>query len=80
MPSVGNFYFEEVIEILKRFGFVLSNTKGSHRVFYNYSTEKMVSVPDHGRKNKIRPGTMSDIIKWSGIPRKEWFEMQSRLK
>lgn len=61
----------EIIRVLRRRGFVLVGSKGSHQKWRNVSTEKQVIVPVH--KGKELPlGTLKSIIEGSGIPLEEW--------
>ncbi len=60
----------EVERILLRHGFVCPRSKGSHRKYKKGSLT--VTVPFHGRGGELPPGTLNNIIKSSGIPRKEF--------
>ena len=80
MPSVRNFFYTEVIKILENNGFAQINQVGSHEVYYRSETDMTVSVPFHGKKERITPGTMSNIIRCSGMAREKWFTEQKKLK
>jgi len=62
---------DEVIRILRRNGFLLVSTAGSHQKWRNPATGKQVIVAYH--KGKTLPlGTMKSIIEGSGIEADEW--------
>jgi predicted RNA binding protein YcfA (HicA-like mRNA interferase family) len=61
----------QVIAILRRHGFVLASTSGSHQKWRNLATGKQVIVPYH--RGRILPlGTMKSIIEGSGIDNLDW--------
>ena len=55
-----------LIIILKQNGFVFVRAKGSHQIFRNPITGKIVVVPVHGGKD-LKKGTLLRIIKHAGI-------------
>jgi len=60
---------KELIHILKKKGFVLDRTKGSHQIFYHPELKKRAIVPMH---NKDLPrGTFFSILKQAGIDKSE---------
>ena len=60
---------DELIRLLKKHGFELVRTKGSHQIFKNRSTGKMTIVPMH--KRDLPKGTMLAILKQAGIDKDE---------
>ncbi len=65
MSKIPSLTSAKLIKILERNGFVLSRTKGSHKIYYNSQTKKRVVVPFH---NKDLPkGTLFEILKQAGI-------------
>jgi len=62
---------KEVCMILSRHGFVKARQKGSHMIMMkSFVNESMtVTVPDH---KEVAIGTLSSIIRQSGIPRSEF--------
>ena len=60
--------WQQVCRILERQGFVLRRQRGSHMRYRGVveGEEKNVSIPRH---RTIKPGTLGDIIKQSGLPR-----------
>lgn len=60
---------DELIRLLKKHGFELMRTKGSHQIFKNRSTGKMTIVPMH--KRDLPKGTMLAILKQAGIDKDE---------
>jgi predicted RNA binding protein YcfA (HicA-like mRNA interferase family) len=64
---------DQVISILRRNGFALSSSVGSHQKWRNVSTAKQVIVPYH--RGRILPlGTMKAIIEGSGIDPANWIK------
>ncbi len=62
---------KEVIRVLRRSGFVLISTRGSHQKWRNSATEKQVIIPFHQAK-EFPLGTLKSIIEGSGIPLEDW--------
>jgi predicted RNA binding protein YcfA (HicA-like mRNA interferase family) len=60
-----------VISILRRHGFELAGSSGSHQKWRNVDTAKQVIVPYH--RGRILPlGTMRAIMEGSGIDPAAW--------
>jgi len=60
---------DDIIRLLRKHGFELVRTKGSHQIFKNKSTGKMTVVPLH--KRDLPKGTMLSILKQAGIDKEE---------
>jgi predicted RNA binding protein YcfA (HicA-like mRNA interferase family) len=61
-----------VIGVLRKGGFTLAGSSGSHQKWRNSATGKQVIVPHH--RGKILPlGTMRAIVEGSGITLERWF-------
>jgi predicted RNA binding protein YcfA (HicA-like mRNA interferase family) len=69
MPKLPSFTSKRLIKILKKFGFQLDHTTGSHFIFYNPKTKKRVVIPYHVKD--LPRGTIFSILKEAGISRKE---------
>lgn len=73
--KMGSFNARQVEKILKKHGFVFEGQSGSHRKWRNpvpkIEDKKNVFVPYHGSKT-LKPGTLRQIIRASGIPKSEW--------
>jgi predicted RNA binding protein YcfA (HicA-like mRNA interferase family) len=64
---------DEVVAILRRNGFELAGSSGSHQKWRNRVAGKQVIVPYH--RGRILPlGTMRAIIEGSGVAAQKWFE------
>jgi predicted RNA binding protein YcfA (HicA-like mRNA interferase family) len=64
---------DQILAILRRGGFRLIGSSGSHQKWRNHLTGKLVIVPYH--RGRILPlGTMRAIIEGSGIETEEWFD------
>jgi len=62
---------DQVITILRRGGFNLAGSSGSHQKWRNSQTGKQVIVPNH--RGRILPlGTMRAIMEASGLEPDEW--------
>lgn len=69
MTKVPSLTPDELIRLLKKNGFELMRTKGSHQIFKNRATGKMTIVPMH--KRDLPKGTMLAILKQAGIDKEE---------
>jgi predicted RNA binding protein YcfA (HicA-like mRNA interferase family) len=62
---------DQVIVVLRRHGFLLAGSAGSHQKWRNAAAGKQVIVPYH--RGRILPlGTMKAIIEGSGINAADW--------
>jgi predicted RNA binding protein YcfA (HicA-like mRNA interferase family) len=61
-----------VVAALERCGFVVVRIVGSHYQLFNESTRRHTTVPYHRRD--LPPGTISAIIRQSGLTRNEFLE------
>ena len=63
--------FREVIAILEDHGFNLARQRGSHRTYTGMVEGKIrvVVVACHRESDDIRPGTLSSMIRQSGLPK-----------
>ena len=59
----------DIFKFLKRKGFVLDRSSGSHQVWLHPVSRKRVVVPMH--KKDILIGTLHAILKQAGIDKKE---------
>ena len=76
MPNgVRNWTYKDVKSFIRKFGFTITRTKGSHHHFNAFvdGTLRMVTVPFHANKS-IAPRTLESIIAQSGIDKKKWLE------
>lgn len=74
MPSkFKNWVANDVIKFLKRNGFTLHRSNGSHFQYKKQTKDKthLVTVAYHGSKS-IPIGTMNSIIRQSGIEKDQW--------
>jgi predicted RNA binding protein YcfA (HicA-like mRNA interferase family) len=62
---------KEVLEILRKQGFVFVSQRGSHQKWRNLKTGQQVIVPDHQGK-ELPLGTLKSIIDGSNIPEDEF--------
>jgi len=60
---------QKVITILKKNGFVLDRTKGSHQIYRNPETKRIVVVPFH--RKDLPKGTLLEILRQAGINKEE---------
>lgn len=60
---------QKVINILKKNGFVLERTKGSHQIYRNLETKRMAVVPFH--RKDLPKGTLLEILRQAGISKEE---------
>lgn len=69
MPKLPVITSGELIGVLKKFGFQLDHTTGSHFIFYNPRTKRRAVVPCH--KKDLPKGTLMSIIKEAGISKED---------
>jgi predicted RNA binding protein YcfA (HicA-like mRNA interferase family) len=69
MNTVPSLTPKELIKILRRNGFILDRTRGSHQLWIHIEFKKRVVIPIH---NKSLPkGTFYSILKLAGINKKD---------
>lgn len=69
---------KEVEKILLFSGFAVKRQSGSHRVYFNEITGKVVIVPFHNKD--IPMGTLRSIIRQSGLEERLFAEKWTLLK
>lgn len=64
--------FRELIPILETHGFVLDRQRGSHRTYKCVVAGKtrVVIIACHRECDDVKPGTLSSIIRQSGLPKR----------
>lgn len=65
MPKIPSLNADKVSKLLLQNGFDLDHQTGSHRVYYNKTTKKRVTVPYH--KRELPRGTLISILKQAGL-------------
>ncbi len=65
MSSTLSLTPKEIVKILKKKGFVLDRSRGSHQVWLHPETRKRAIVPMHNKD--IPTGTLYAILKQAGI-------------
>lgn len=65
MPKFPVFTSKKIAKILEKNGFVFVRQKGSHQIFVNSETKRMVTVPFH--KKDLPIGTAKSILKMADI-------------
>lgn len=58
---------KEMEQLLLRNGFVFDRQRGSHRIFRNKNTGRIVIVPMHSKD--LKKGTEQQILKSAGLKR-----------
>ena len=74
MPKLPSVSGERLIRALKRAGFVVLRQKGSHVSLEKRTADRVFKtvVPMH---NELAKGTLSDILKQSGLTLEEFLEI-----
>lgn len=65
-PRLPRMTAKELTSLLKRHGFRLIRSKGSHQRYYNSETNAGITVPVHTGKI-IGPGLLKAILKQAGL-------------
>jgi len=69
MPKLAALSPKDIIDLLKKKGFILDRIKGSHHLYFNPTTGKRVVVPYH--KKDLPKGTLLEILRQAGISKEE---------
>jgi predicted RNA binding protein YcfA (HicA-like mRNA interferase family) len=69
MPKLPVLTPKDVIRILEQKGFILDRSKGSHHIYYNRETRKIVVILIHHKD--LPKGTLLEILKQAGISKEE---------
>ena len=64
--------FRDLIRILQAHGFVLERQRSSHRTYKGLVNGRLrvVTVACHRESDDIKPGTLSSMIRQSGLPKR----------
>lgn len=62
----------EIIQKLKKLGFIEDHITGSHIIFYHPESQKRAVVPYHLKD--LPPGTLSSILNESGVSKEEFIK------
>jgi predicted RNA binding protein YcfA (HicA-like mRNA interferase family) len=73
MPELPRVNAKETIRALRRAGFELERTKGSHQLFRRASDGRQVTVPLHGSRT-LKLGTLRNILRQAGMTVEEFRE------
>lgn len=69
MSKVPSYTPDDLIRLLRKHGFEIFRTKGSHHILKNRSSGMMTIVPMH--KRDLPKGTLMAILKQAGIDKEE---------
>jgi predicted RNA binding protein YcfA (HicA-like mRNA interferase family) len=69
MPKLPDLTPKELIKRLKKFGFELDHTSGSHQIFRNPATGKRAVVPYHIKN--LPKGTFLSILREAGLSKED---------
>ncbi|MGC1122671.1 MAG: type II toxin-antitoxin system HicA family toxin [Candidatus Methanofastidiosia archaeon] len=59
----------KIIRMLKKKGFILDRTKGSHQIYYHRENKRKVVIPIH--KKDLPRGTLLEILRQADISKEE---------
>lgn len=69
MPKLPSITPKKLIAILKKHGFLLDHTTGSHFIFYHPEKKKRAVVPSHAKD--LPKGTLLAILKETGLSKND---------
>ena len=69
MPRLPSRKAKDIARLLESRGFTLHRTRGSHAIYINFQSERMVVVPMHTRD--LPKGTLLEILKQAGLSRED---------
>jgi predicted RNA binding protein YcfA (HicA-like mRNA interferase family) len=70
MPKIPAITPQKIIKLLKKTGFILDRTKGSHQIYYHPEMKKRIVIPLH--KKDLPKGTLHEILKQTGLSKEEF--------
>jgi len=74
VPKLPSLDPKNIINILKRNGFVLDRTKGSHHIYYHPESKRRVIIPFH--KKDLPKGTLMEILRQAGLRKEDIIKNQ----
>jgi len=74
VPKLPSLDPKNIINILKRNGFVLDRTKGSHHIYYHPDSKRRVIIPFH--KKDLPKGTLMEILRQAGLRKEDIIKNQ----
>jgi predicted RNA binding protein YcfA (HicA-like mRNA interferase family) len=72
--SVPSLTAREIVQKLKKAGYVVARQKGSHRVLIRKTDKRAVVIPMHVKKD-VPKGTLHRIIELAGLTPEEFNEL-----
>lgn len=73
MGRLAGFRYREIVKRLKKLGFEFDRqAAGSHEIWYNASTRRYTTVPNH--PGDMPEGTLRAILKQTGITADEFLD------
>jgi len=58
---------------LEKVGFTLDRVKGSHYIYFNAQSRRIVTVPFH--RKELKKSTLNSVITQSGLAREEFLDL-----
>jgi len=74
MPKIPVIPARKLIRVLKKKGFIHDRTKGSHYIFVNLKTQKIISVPVH-KGQTLGKGITHAILRDADIAVEEFIKL-----
>ena len=75
MGRLSGFRYRDIIKILKKLGFTFfRQASGSHEIWYNISTKKYTTIPNHS--GDMPEGTLRAILKQADVEVEEFIKMK----
>lgn len=65
---------KEVVKKLKKVGFIVDHTSGSHVILYKIDHPTIVTVPMHN--SDLKPGTFHSILEQAGLSIEEFLSIR----
>jgi predicted RNA binding protein YcfA (HicA-like mRNA interferase family) len=73
MPKLPRVKPKQLIKTLKKAGFYIDHTTGSHYILYKDDNSPPISVPFHNKD--LKTGTLSSILKQAKISTKDFLKL-----
>ncbi|HSW87605.1 MAG TPA: type II toxin-antitoxin system HicA family toxin [Candidatus Saccharimonadales bacterium] len=72
MPELPSFTYTKFVKKIKKAGFLFKRqAAGSHEIWFNLNTKRVVTIPHHTGKT-FKKGTLLGMIKDTGLTKEEF--------
>lgn len=74
MPDLPSLSYTKFIKKIKKAGFIFKRqAAGSHEIWFNPDSKRMVTIPRH--PGDFKKGTLASMVKDTGLSREEFIKL-----